>query len=303
MTIVVLEGPDLGGKTTLARELMSRLVNAETLRQGPPPSGVDILEHYLRPIQRWCYEPMLVRPTWLVLDRWHVGELFYGPLLRGHSLLTGQQADYIDMVLDTFGCNFTFVTEPTPILEQRWDMRGDGLIKREWLRKLNTNYREWMTNRPHWVRHEFTHANAFGVSRPSPLAGSYVGPRRPKVLLLGDKRNDPGFIFPFVPARATSGHWLMGALREADVNHMHVGIMNACEVNSEVLRTQWVDLGMPPVITLGRNAEKAWRRVYDGNGLIAANTHYLNHPQYERRFHYLKMGRYGQAIKKVMGDG
>jgi hypothetical protein len=298
MTIIILEGPDLAGKTTLVQNLLPQLMNVEMLRQGPPPSGVDILEHYLRPIQDWCYEPMLVRPTWLVLDRWHVGELFYGPLLRGKSLLTVQQTDYIDMVLQTFGCNFTYVTQPPSVLQERWDLRGDNMIKREWLTDLYHDYAHWMGPRAHWVRWK-----GFTRFTPSPMAGQYIGPRRPKVLLLGDERNDQRFIFPFVPANATSGHWLMGALSEADVDHMQIGIMNACEINTELLRTQWVNLGMPPVITLGRNAEKAWSQVYDGNGLVKSNTHYLHHPQYERRFHYLKMERYGRAIKKVMEDG
>jgi hypothetical protein len=302
MAIIVLEGPDLVGKSTLARQLSARLVNAECLKQGPPSGSVDILEQYLRPIQDWCYEPMLVRPRWLILDRWHVGELFYGPLLRGKSLLTGQQADYIDMVLQTFGCNFTYVTESPRVLEQRWDVRGDGLIKREWLADLYHDYSEWMSQRSHWAGQQTVGIDHHGFEmreRPqSPMAGSYIGPRNPKVLLLGDERADHRFVFPFVPARATSGHWLMGALHAADVNHMHVGIMNANETNAQQLLTQWDALGRPPVITLGRNAQRAWM-----TGVTIQSAHYLNHPQHERRFHYAKMERYGQAIKDVMQNG
>jgi hypothetical protein len=297
MTIVVLEGPDLAGKTTLARTLTSTLMNVECLKQGPPSGSVDILEQYLRPIQDWCYEPMVNRPKWLILDRWHVGELFYGPLLRGKSLLTGQQADYIDMVLQTFGCNFTYITQPPSVLHERWDMRGDGMIKREWLTELFHDYAHWMGQRPHWDHYTETQFRFAGFA-PSPMAGVYIGPRDPKVLLLGDERNDPRFIFPFVPARATSGHWLMGAMREAEVNHMDVGIMNACELDFDALYFQWRQLGRPHVITLGRNAEKAWQ----SNG-IAPESHYLNHPQYERRFHYTAMKRYGNTIKEVMNSG
>jgi hypothetical protein len=296
MTIIVVEGPDLAGKTTLVQNLVSHLMNVEMLRQGPPPRDVDILEHYLRPIQRWCYDPMLVRPKWLVLDRWHVGELFYGPLLRGGSRLTRQQADYIDMVLQTFGCNFTYVTQPPSVLQRRWDLRGDGMIKREWLADLYHEYTGWMDQRPHWDVYTESHFRFAGFG-PAPLAGPYIGPVRPKVLLLGDERNDPRFIFPFVPARATSGHWLMGALRDGNVNHMDVGIMNACEVSSRELHTQWLALGEPPVVALGRKAEKAWKNT--GHML----TVYVNHPQYERRFHYLRMKEYGQKIKDVMKNG
>lgn len=297
--IVVLEGPDLAGKSTLAHRIMSSTLNAERLRQGPPSPSVDILEQYLRPIQDWCYEPMLVRPSLLVMDRWHVGELIYGPILRGRSRLTGQQADYIDMVLQTFGASFMYITAEPKVLQERWELRGDDLIERRQLAEIHIEYEKWMWHRPHWVAHIAGGGAHFTVGEPSPNAGWYVGPRKPRVLLLGDRRNEDTFVFPFVPARATSGHWLMGALHEAGVNHMEVGLFNACEATPLELGTQWEMLGKPPVVTLGRNAEKAWRAVGDWT----ENDHYLNHPQYERRFHYLQMQQYGEAIKKAMRDG
>lgn len=294
MTIVCLEGPDLAGKSTLARSIMSVTLNAELLKQGPPPPDEDILERYLRPIQRWCYDDMLVRPNLIVMDRWHVGELIYGPLLRDASRLTGQQADYIDMVLQTFGASFIYVTAAPETLQQRWELRGDDLIERRQLAEIHIEYEKWMHERPHWAAHVASGGAHFTVGSPSPGAGQYIGPREPRVLLLGDRRNEDTFIFPFVPARATSGHWLMGAMHEAGVNHMEVGILNACEISEEELFLQWVRLEEPPVVTLGRNAEKQWKRAYDGTYT------YLNHPQYERRFHYLKMQRYGEAIKRAM---
>lgn len=300
VTIIVTEGPDLAGKTTFVQNIVANLVNVKTLKQGPPPPPphrVDILEHYLRPIQNLCFEPMINRPQWLILDRWHVGELFYGPLLRGKSLLTGQQADYIDMVLQTFGCNFTYVTQPTPVLEQRWDLRGDGLIKREWLGELNANYHHWMTQRPHWVCYTESQFDFAGFNE-SPMAGQYIGPRQPRVLLLGDQRNNHRMIFPFVPERATSGHWLMSALHAGKVNHMDVGIMNACEIEPEKLFKQWHDLHKPPVITLGNNAKKAWEKT-----VPLCLRHHLNHPQYERRFYHAATERYGLKIKDVMENG
>lgn len=300
--ITVLEGPDLAGKSTLARFIAGENDNREILKARQPDPLSDILEQYLRPIQDLCYEPMTRRPEMIVLDRWHVGETIYGPLLRERSRLTVQMMDYIDMVLQTFGCNFLYVTNDTTVLEARYDRRGDEFIKRDWIKDIAHAYDTLMWVRPHWVPTvpDYAMGSTWHVREPSPLAGPYIGPTKPRVLLLGDERNDERFIFPFVPARATSGHWLMGALREAEVNHMHVGIMNACEHRSDALARQWMALECPPVICLGRNAEKAWQRVYDGNGVIASTTYYLNHPQYERRFHYTQMKRYGQVIKDVM---
>ena len=124
------------------------------------------------------------------------------------------------------------------------------------------------------------------------------------MLLLGDERNDDRFIFPFVPTRASSGHWLMGALHSGDVNHMEVGLLNANEVAAHVLFAQWIALGTPPVIQLGRKAQATWRidRGYAPQTDWDEKSFYLNHPQFERRFHYTSMARYGEAIREVI-DG
>ena len=292
--IIVLEGPDLAGKSTMAKALKQRMPYSVILKQGPPRDGRSILETYLLPIETFNRET-------LILDRWHVGELIYGPLLRGKSLLTGQQADYIDMVLQTYGAYFFHVSAPLNVLQDRYDMRADDLIKRDQLQDIQLGYLDRLINRDHWA----IVAN-FGSQqlpetplRPrSPRAGRYIGPERPKVLLLGDKRNDERFIFPFVPERASSGHWLMGAMHVASVNHMDVGIMNACEVDPGVLFAQWQDLGMPPIVTMGVNAARQWRIAHGGDWADVA-TH-TKHPQWMRRFAYTAMKDYGQTIKEAM---
>jgi hypothetical protein len=304
MPIIVLEGPDMAGKTTLARQLADTYQNSEIKRQGPP-SG-DILETYLRPIEEWASSLRTNESEHLILDRWHMGELVYGPLLRGESLLTERQADYIDMVLQTFGCTFVHLTAPLNVLKDRYDIRGDNLIKKDQLKFISADYELLLRNRSHWATFSVMNGTQIHIRTcaASSMAGRYIGPRKPKVLLLGDMRASERFIFPFVPARATSGHWLMGAMREVGVNHMDVGLLNACELRSNVLYAQWVELGRPPVITLGRNAEKAWRiaRAYERvqESSWDENTHYLHHPQYMRRFHYLQFAEYGEKIKWVI---
>ena len=300
--ISVLEGPDLSGKSTAARTLMASGPNRELLRQGPPKHNGSILEQYLGPINARV-STLNTTSVELVLDRWHMGELVYGPILRGKSLLTGQQADYIDMVLQTFGTYFYYVTAPLNILEDRYDIRGDGLIKRDQLAEIWFNYDQILQRRPHWVM--CTPSIPGGIlprtmpRMSPPNAGRYIGPVQPKVLLLGDQRNDQRFIFPFVPERASSGHWLMGAMHFADVNHMQVGLMNACEMAPVALFTQWWQLGRPTVISLGNNAWAQWKKAHGDPDSVGFR---INHPQFERRFNYTGMETYGRMIKEAM-DG
>jgi hypothetical protein len=293
--IIVLEGPDGAGKTTLAQRLVTEYVAARwsvrLLRKGPIKQ--DVFTEYLRPLDDLIGKPS--NTVW-ILDRWHVGELIYGPLLRGRSQLTLRQAAYIEMVMQSFGCAFLHVSQPTSVLQERWDLRPDGLIKREWLVEVNAKYDTYVWTHHHW--NSLSDSVEFGdhtlFQHPSPLPGRYIGPTKPRVLLLGDKRNIGTYTWPFVPARATSGYWLMGALLAADVDYMNVGLINASELSPDDLSTLWNTLEGPPVVTLGRYAQRAWR----DTGERPAN--HLDHPQYMRRFHYQKFEDYGRTIKEVM---
>lgn len=294
--IIALEGPDCAGKSSTAEHLSKQYPHATVLKQGPP-SG-DILERYLKPLEQ--HESSSA----LILDRWHVGELIYGPLLRGKSLLSVQQADYIDMVLQTYGAWFYHITAPINVLAKRYDERSDDLIRRDQLLRIQMGYISHLRPRPHWVMSvPSVDKDVWPQTKlipASPLAGRYIGPANPKVLLLGDERNDDRFIFPFVPTRASSGHWLMGAMHAAGVDHMSVGVMNACEVDPGVLFAQWQDLGMPPIVIMGVNAARQWHIAHGGDwNTVATHT---KHPQWMRRFNYTKMEQYGRMIKEAM-DG
>jgi len=304
MTIICLEGPDLSGKSTLAGEFMSLGGPRTLIKRGPIRE--DPMIEYLRPFDVLTQGDWFDRQQILVLDRWHVGELIYGPLLRGGSELTTFQANYLEMVMASLGCLFIHVTAPVPVLEDRWDIRGDSLVKREWLHEISDKYWQHVSTRRHWVSYVLGTGRTWlaGPYLPSvpasiedQLVGRYIGPPRPLVLLLGDERASDEFTWPFVPRRATSGHWLMGALQEGGVDHMRIGIVNACELTTETLNTLWSELGKPLVVTLGRNAERAWRRT---DAAALAETTYLHHPQYQRRFHFSSYVEYGRAIRQVM---
>jgi thymidylate kinase len=76
--VIVLEGCDGVGKTTLAEALAAR--HGHTIvHSGRTPDGTDLADRY---------ETILALPGRLVLDRSFISELVYGPLDRGRSRLT-----------------------------------------------------------------------------------------------------------------------------------------------------------------------------------------------------------------------
>jgi len=71
---VIIEGPDGAGKTKLA-ELICSKTGLKYHHEGPPPTNLPPVIHYARLLEHATEST--------VFDRLHLGELVYGPLLRG----------------------------------------------------------------------------------------------------------------------------------------------------------------------------------------------------------------------------
>jgi hypothetical protein len=317
--IFVLEGPDLAGKSTLADELEKQYVDWELsvtrMKRGPLKPSQDPLTEYLVPLQDYDGNGV-----W-VLDRWHLGELVYGELLRGASRLSLAQAHYVELALRSLGGYPVHVTTTQEILARRYSARGDDLVNLEQLLAVRDHYNSLVFHHMPWYVNVYTDVldarqHAYGLTTARKpfkmstpylrwterlLPAAYLGGPRPKVLLLGDRqaagsatRRRPDVVWPFAPWNGTSGHWLFQSLLAADVRIYDVGVINACDRPPIELLTVWHALDQPPTIALGLNAKKSAESV----GIPLAN--HIPHPQFARRFHHKDLVPYGLEIKKVM---
>jgi hypothetical protein len=126
---------------------------------------------------------------------------------------------------------------------------------------------------------------------------TYVGPPRPRLLLLGDVRGPRNLSQrapAFVPLGGTSGAYLLDALARAAVGRpdllTQVGIANACDVDH--VRSLLLALGQPAVVSLGRNAA-------DELHTLHVPHVELPHPQWVRRFWHRRQLAYGRQVLGV----
>lgn len=300
--LVVVEGIDGAGKSTLVDQL-SHLApdDAKVLHRGQPRDH-PLIEYV------WALTQYEVGGQTWICDRWHVGELIYGPIYRGHARLTPAMHRYVEMVLDRLGAIKILMDTPFDEVERRIARRGENFLQPQHRRLVWDAYHEQCTyargwrsytnrSKPQDVLTMAENAEADALKLDS--FETYVGGRTPEVLLLGDRRGNPHpdrprYPWAFVPYADTSGHYLLSAAEAAGAQFY--GVANAWEEDVYAL---WRALSCPKIVLLGREAEKAVRRNVSDEVFHSSVVKVLQHPQYVRRFMNATMHNYGQAIREA----
>lgn len=139
--IVIFEGADGVGKTTAVNTLVEVIRREErvepvVLHRGPPLR--DPLLEYTVDLEHFGKNNPL---EWVVCDRWHWGELIYGPLYRGKSLLSGAGHRAIDEYLARLGAFIIHMDQPWHVVQQRVQERGDDYVQEHHLPFILEEYR------------------------------------------------------------------------------------------------------------------------------------------------------------------
>lgn len=301
--LIIVEGVDGVGKTTLVQTLESRIreldpgCSVEILHRGPPQSS--FLEEYELALQDyWPGDGKHV-----ICDRWHIGEHVYGPLLRGLTPAPWENY-HVERFLHSRGALVVLAAAPVDkIIERRGQRGGEDLLKNDQVRYVQDRFLDitWRSSLGAQVFHVQDGDNERDVLtilknartlelEAVPLTGfkSYVGPCHPEVILLGERRNikrDDRWTGAFVPVGGSAGHYLLRALT-SDVGEM-AGFANALEENVPALYSV---LGQPAVVALGVEARRVCLEENIPHGAVP-------HPQFIRRFHHRSLEEYGEAIR------
>lgn len=302
--LIILEGPDGAGKSTIAEALFNTIRRDRTLLHFGPPDRPSILEEYV------IKTAGILRTTPnVIIDRFCYGELVYPQLTGRPSLLDAShgraQLAWTDNWLRAKGALLVHVTTPPTILANRLRIRAETLDYehqheeqvRLWYTametstltrvEIDTSIRtigravQIITSAAHEAQRRCANIRTFE---------HYVGSSRPSVLLVGDRRGviDRRVPGTFAPVPGGCAPFLLEAPAiERAFRAGELGLANACD--GYRVDYLWEMLGRPPVVGLGRHAQRELGRRDVPHGSIA-------HPQFLRRFHYSSQGEYGQRV-------
>lgn len=297
----MLEGPDLAGKTTLAERIHKKIRGSEIHHQGPPPDGLTPFDIYLRPLQE-LYD----QDVFAILDRWHWGEMIYGPIKRDVSRVDSIHLEYLELACMRYGVWKVLLVPNIETLHKRYDARGESFVSWPELQQVARSYIRLESDidvNVHYVTDadEVSKASlSFTISRAMQYRDrarrlsawpSYIGPATPRVVFVGEKPAESHVgehPTAFVPYLATSGRHLIRSLRSVPI--CGYGLTNAC--TGENLYDLWIHLDRPRFVALGHKAHKQLNRFKVPHG-------WAPHPQYARRFHNKKITEYGAVLHQA----
>lgn len=318
MTLTIIEGPDCAGKSTLAGRVV------DLLRRTYPGEHVEYrhcgvptqhpLDEYVAPLLD--YRPGTGRHV--VCDRWHVGETVYPAVLDRPTDMTDAVRTYVEAFLRSRGARLIYCQASYSHLVDCGVARDDPADEVERVPAVRAAFNHAVARtslpthvvdatRPTGYLDELAlkvvafASHTASTSEVLSAFRTYVGPPRPLLLLVGDRRGTPSHDLAefgdwpaFAPRAGTSGDYLLRTLTLEELRVARhgltlgdVGLANACDVDD--VHALWLALDRPSVVGLGNNAQRALRA-------LGVPHREARHPQYVRRFTHHERANYLRTL-------
>lgn len=294
--LIVVEGPDKTGKTTLCKAIERELGFKYKHFSAPKGSPADEYIDFLLDLKE---------PT--VCDRFHLGELVYGPMFRGKAGITPLELVTIERVMRLKQTIIVHAVTNMKLANQRLDVstehevvdKPQNLAAAEGFARVVP-----LTNAGPVLRYDgssldnlrvmieqirviiasWTEQNAYtGIGT---IAGS-------KLVFVGEavNKNVTWRGLPF--DRGNSSQFLLDVFQAAGIPEKAVYICNADKLTAKEMSALVLG-GRTTFFTLGRKADLKLRK-------FGSTDHYaLPHPQFIKRFHYNRQGKYINAFKDAL---
>lgn len=307
--LIIFEGPDCAGKTTLMREFKNSMLDTTEVHHGPYPrlTAAHLPRYYVDGMM-----PLLHQYENMLMDRSWLSESIYGRVFRGGVDRVGMTARrHLERMAMRHGAVVVLCLPPWEKVKEQWlkrknaDSDAEYLDKIEQLEQVYNLYTHLRidTDLP-IVHYDYTvHGSqltllkdevARAAMRPHKTVGT-VGNLDAKVILVGDKPSDHTdqdvmMQWPFCSfSTQGSSRWLTSHLDATQISEASLLWVNASSGLYQIK-----DLYARTVIALGQAASDA---------LTAAKIPHLmaRHPAHHKRFHssepYELMGMITAALK------
>lgn len=151
--LILVEGPDKAGKTTLAKRL-SYLLGWHYLHTGPAPDLNKAFEHNLNALN--------VYKDRVVIDRLHLSTRVYGPIFHNRNLLSTYDIDVLEGVLRSKGALIVYCRPSNDSMDAKLDALDDPYESLTLAKVVRESYDSLMRKRDDVYHYDYTTANALG---------------------------------------------------------------------------------------------------------------------------------------------
>lgn len=141
--IIILEGPDGSGKTTLKDSLLSVIPDSLSIHFGNPTTEEEAL-NYWKVYAETLSNVNATKTT--ILDRCWYSDLVYGPIFRNKSEMDILHVRMLEAMVYKHGGGFVvYCTASVPVLWARCKKRGEDYVKtKELLSRVSSSYEKVM---------------------------------------------------------------------------------------------------------------------------------------------------------------
>jgi thymidylate kinase len=151
MPIIIVEGVDGAGKSTFIEMIKNEIPDrySPTLWHCGPIQHTAEEEYYLPLLE-------IAEDDFMVSDRWHVGEMIYGPLYRSESKVEGEWKDKIEKLLDDLGAIKVIMKPSLEEVKKRLAHRGEDYLQDEHVEEVYNFYAKYAEENQYHVVKEAT---------------------------------------------------------------------------------------------------------------------------------------------------
>lgn len=291
--LVIIEGCDKSGKTTLAKKLSDKLKWPICHFSAP---GDDPAEEYAK---------FAKQQGDFICDRFFVGELVYGPLLRNKNSMSSLEIKTIERICRLNGNLLIHMDLDYSVIEKRFKALGDDNVSigenweayqrfKEIISCRNLSLLKIQNEKQIDVNFIIEKAMQIKIKADSikPYVtgiGTIIGR---KIVFVGDKLNPKSTRFNVPFDGGPASEYLCTAMSLAGVSENFVYLTNADTLGYIEIRTL-KSLGATQFIALGTEANKQLER-------LGIKHKKIDHPQYWNRFHHNKVDNYAKMLKSAV---